>query len=379
MSLALKWVAGATLVMAAAMGIGRFAYTPLLPQMVSELGWDFTAAGDLASANFLGYMLGALLAPPLLRSRHVRFYLGLSLMASVGTTYLGAEVTDYFAWLLVRLLSGVASAFCLVLVTTQLMFVLAAERREAFGNVHIAGVGVGIIVCMLAVFIPADVEGQWSRLGGLSAVIMALAWFLMSSEDWQSPQTVTEAGGDHRRLAGIWRLIAGYGLFGFGYVVAATFVVAIAADVERLPVDPRSVWLVVGIAFVPSVYLWQWAANRWGLIETLRLAYVVEAVGVVTAGLGLGLTTLVAACVLLGGTFGAITALGLSAARDAAPHNVAGAVSAMTAAFALGQWIGPAVAGRMADHFGDFVVASLVAGALLLVAAGLLASAKRPS
>lgn len=281
MSLAFKWVVGATLVMAAAMGIGRFAYTPLLPQMVTELGWDFTAAGDIASANFLGYMLGALLAPLLVRSRHVRFYLGLSLMASVGTTYLGAEVTGYFAWLMVRLGAGVASAFCLVLVTTHLMFVLAAQRREALGNVHIAGVGIGIIVCMLAVFMPADVAGQWSRLGGLSAVIMALAWLLMSSDAWQPPAIPARADHDEGNLWRIWRLIIGYGLFGFGYVVAATFVVAIATDLEHLPVDPRSVWLVVGIAFVPSVYLWQWAANRWGLIETLRMAYVVEAIGVV--------------------------------------------------------------------------------------------------
>ena len=95
MSLALKWVVGATLVMAAAMGIGRFAYTPLLPQMAAEFGWDFTAAGDIASANFLGYMIGALLAPALARSSMVRLYLALSLMASVGTTYLGAEISGY--------------------------------------------------------------------------------------------------------------------------------------------------------------------------------------------------------------------------------------------------------------------------------------------
>ena len=103
------------------------------------------------------------------------------------------------------------------------------------------------------------------------------------------------------------------------------------------------------------------------------MAYLVEAVGVVAAGIGESLAVLLFACVLLGGTFGAITALGLSAARFAAPYNVAGAVSAMTAAFALGQWLGPAIAGRMADYFGDFVIASLLAGALLLISAGLIA------
>ncbi len=372
-SLALKWVVGATLVMAAAMGIGRFAYTPLLPQMATEFGWDFTSAGDIASANFLGYMIGALLAPALARSPMVRLYLALSLMASVATTYLGAEISGYTAWLALRLLSGVASAFCLVLVTTHLMYVLARERREALGNVHIAGVGIGIIACMGAVLLAGESAAQWGRLGGLAAVMMAVAWLLMNDRLWRPEPPATTEHEATGSLKAIWRLIAGYGFFGFGYVVAATFVVAMAERLGTSTMDPRLAWLAVGIAFVPSVYLWQALANRWGIIRTLRMAYLVEAVGVVAAGIGESLAVFLFACVLLGGTFGAITALGLSAARFAAPYNVAGAVSAMTAAFALGQWLGPAIAGRMADYFGDFVIASLLAGALLLISAGLIA------
>ncbi len=86
-----RWIIAATLVMASALGIARFAYTPLLPQMISEFGWSFAAAGDVASANFLGYTVGAFLAPRVTQSQSVRLWVALSFMASVATTYLGAE------------------------------------------------------------------------------------------------------------------------------------------------------------------------------------------------------------------------------------------------------------------------------------------------
>jgi len=357
--------------MASAMGIGRFAYTPLLPEMVAQYNWSFATAGDLASANFIGYLVGALLAPAITQSQNIRVWLAASLMASAATTYLGAEADSFNLWLAVRFLSGVASAFCLVAVTTHLMFVLADERQERFGNVHFAGVGLGILICMLAVYGGGDVSTQWARLGALSAGLMAVAWFLIGKHQFQPIPVVPR-----QRLSldfdwTLWRLIIGYGFFGFGYVVAATFVVAMAQRLDTPGIDVRSVWTVVGLAFVPSVYLWQWIANRFGLLNTLKLAYLVEAVGVVLAGVSGSYPGLLLACILLGGTFGAITALGLSAARAAAPRRVAFAVSAMTVAFSLGQLLGPAVSGRMADASGDFVMASLLAAVLLVAAAAL--------
>ncbi len=355
--------------MAAAMGIGRFAYTPLLPQMVAEFGWSFAQAGDVASANFFGYMVGALLAPQIANSPQVRLWIAFSLMASAATTYFGAEIGSYVAWLAVRFLSGVASALCLVLVTTQLIYVLAEQRAERLGNVHFAGVGIGILVCMFGVYQTGDVAQQWARLGLLAAVMMALAWFLIAGLQIARPQQPGQVSLRTSTDSRLWRLIVGYGFFGFGYVIAATFVVAIAGGLETANFDARSVWVVVGLSLVPSVYVWQWLANNFGLVHTLCAAYLVESAGVLMAGLSDSYGWLVVACVLLGGTFAAITALGLSAAREAAPHRIAFAVSAMTVAFAVGQLLGPAVAGRMADMSGDFVWSSVVAAVLLATAA----------
>ena len=115
------------------------------------------------------------------------------------------------------------------------------------------------------------------------------------------------------------------------------------------------------------------------MLGTLRTAYLVEALGLVIAGLSTGKVSLLIACVLLGGTFGAITALGISAAKAAAPHRVAFTVSAMTVAFAVGQLLGPAISGRLADSFGDFVWASMIAATVLVVAAVLVGRTAAPT
>ena len=109
----------------------------------------------------------------------------------------------------------------------------------------------------------------------------------------------------------------------------------------------------------------------------MRAAYVVEGAGLLLAGVSDGFLGLALASAILGGTFAAITALGISAARSAAPHRVAFAVSAMTVSFALGQLLGPAFAGRMADYSGGFFWPSLAA-ALLLFGAALLVPRRAP-
>ena len=367
-----RWVIGTSLTMAAAMGIGRFVYTPMLPLMSETYAWTFSQAGDVASANFLGYLVGAILAPRIAHAPQVRFLVALSLMGSVGTTYLGAEVSSFGAWLIVRFASGVASAFCLVVLTTHLLETLARERSEHLGNIHFAGVGLGIIICVGGYYLGGSVEQQWARQGGIAAAFMAIAWFALSPGPWLASKKKTEAGslsGDEK--ASLWRLTVGYGFFGFGYVVSATFIVSMAATVPSFS-DPALVWIVVGAATIPSVYAWQWLANRYNLLVALALSYLVLSVGVFLAGWGSTLTSIVLAAVLLGGTFGGVTALGLSAGRAVAPKHTAYAVSSMTVAFSLGQLLGPAVAGRMADAFGGFFWPSALCAVLLIISVALL-------
>ncbi len=372
-----RFALGATLTMAAALGINRFAYTPLLPPMLEAFGLSLADAGDIASANYAGYALGALAAPVALRSNARARILACALAASVISTALAAWAQTWGEWMLVRFLSGVASAYCLVMATALLGQVLIRTGEQTLGNLHFTGVGFGICVTAGVAWWQPDVAAAWLYLAAIAALLMIAAWrcFRGALRPQLGDRGITPgpATGWPRNT---WLVIAAYGLFGYGYVVSATFLVAIAR-VQGAPGTEQVTWLAVGAAAVPSVWLWQRLAAAASLRSALITAYIAETIGVLIAGYYGSLAALAIAGALLGGTFAAITALGLSYARatvhDASAFAAARVVGHMTVAFALGQWVGPALSGRLAQASGGFLVPSLVAAGFLIAGTVLLA------
>ena len=177
---------------------------------------------------------------------------------------------------------------------------------------------------------------------------------------------------------GLTALVVGYGLFGFGYVITATFLVAIVrASAEARALEPL-VWLVAGLSAAPSVGLWDWVGRRTGIIRAFALACALEALGVAASVLWLRTPGVILAAALLGGTFMGITALGLVAARRLSRGDPRRALAVMTAAFGAGQIVGPAFAGAVSDATESFLAPSLTAAGALLVAAVLVSAGVRP-
>jgi predicted MFS family arabinose efflux permease len=360
--------------MAAAVGIGRFAYTPLLPPMQEALGWSVPQAGDVASSNFVGYMLGALVASALTQRAERRRWLFAAMLLSVVTTCAGGVVVSFPAWLGIRFFAGIASAFCLVLSTAIISELLASCSRPQLGALHFAGVGVGIVVSVLVIELVRlsgfSVFGQWAGLGITSIALLAGSWLiarLLPNQEGAGKNGTSDAS--KRKVTTpplLKKLIVAYGLFGFGYVVTATFIVAMARRLDHATLVEPLTWIVFGLIAAPSVFAWQRLALRFGMFPALRLAYGVEAVGVLLAGFGPGHVALVTGGALLGGTFMGITALGLIAARQIAASNQGRAIGWMTASFGLGQLLGPAIAGRLAQMTQGFEAPSMLAASLLL-------------
>ena len=176
---------------------------------------------------------------------------------------------------------------------------------------------------------------------------------------------------------GIGRFIAAYGLFGFGYVITATFVSdMVRADPLLRPAEDL-VWLCVGLTAVPSVALWGWAGRRWGNERAFALACLIEAVGVALSVSGGGIWPLLLGVGLLGGTFMGLVSLGLVNARRMSGGDPRRNLALMTAAFGLGQMVAPTVAGVLHDALGSYLAPSLLAAAGLVVAAVLSAGAVR--
>ena len=364
---------GGLIALAAGMGIGRFVYTPVLPFMEEALGLTKPQAGIIASVNFLGYLLGALAAASSALPGGGRIWLLGALSASAVSTGAMGLTTSMAIFLSLRFVGGVASAFVLVFASALVLDRLAASGRPGLSAVHFAGVGVGIAVS--AVLISglsaggADWQTQWIASGVVALLALAaVVWLVPHEAEAASPAMTAQSEGADRRLVA---LIAAYGLFGFGYVITATFISTMVRTTPDLHSIEPVVWLVVGVAAIPSIALWTWIGRRWGTDRSFAIACIVEALGVALSVLTTNAVVVAVAAALLGGTFMGITALGFVYARELTIGDPRRSLALMTAAFGLGQMIGPTFAG-VTYRFGDsFLLPSLVATAALLVAAGL--------
>jgi predicted MFS family arabinose efflux permease len=363
----LRLALGGAVAMGCAMGIGRFVYTPVLPSMAEAIPLTASAAGLIASANFLGYLLGALATSFRLPGAPKAWLIG-ALIASAVTT--GAVGLSSSVALIAgfRFLGGVASAFALVFASSQVLEGLGRAGRSSLAWVHFAGVGIFIALSSQVILLPVGWEGMWLVSGLVSLAGVIVVALLVPAQPIAQPKTATTASGGQGR--GLIRLAISYGLFGFGYVITATFLIAIVREQPNLrPFEPVA-WLAVGLAAAPSVLVWVTVGRRIGLERAYALSCAVEAVGVLCS-LWSATAGLLLAAILLGGTFVGITALGLQAARAQTTGDPRRALGLMTTAFSLGQIIGPSFAGHLRDATGSFALPTICAAAALVAATAL--------
>ncbi len=359
---------GGMIAMAVGIGIGRFVYTPILPPMIVVLGLSKATAGLIASANFAGYLAGALGAARAPLPGPKRWWLMGALAFSALTTG-GMGLDGGVAWFLaLRFFGGVASALVLILASALVMDRLAAAGRPGLSAVHFAGVGVGIAVSAALVAVLNAYGSGWDAMwfgSGLASVIglVAVAVVLPSGVE---PLTAAPVSGVAARDPKLWRMTIAYGLFGFGYVITATFLVAIVR--AKVPALEPVIWVMVGLGATPSVWLWGVLGRRIGTAPAFAMAALVEAVGVLASVTSSGAMSVSLGAVLLGGTFMGLTALGLTRARELARGDARRTMAAMTGAFGAGQIVGPMVAGVLSDALGGFLMPSVLAAAGLVLA-----------
>ena len=368
-STALRFTVAGMIAMAVAMGIGRFVYTPILPGMMEELHLSPANAGWIASANYLGYLVGAFVAAGGWAHGRERLLMLTGLGFSTVLAALMGLTDTMVAFLLIRFLAGLASAFVMVFMASIVFSHINAAGRGDLQAWHFGGVGLGIAIsaAMMAVLVTdhAGWAAGWLWSAAISACGFVVVALLANEGPLVNGEPVREPALPKDRS--LMKIIVAYGLFGFGYVVTATFLVAIVRQGGGSRVFEAMVWLVAGLAGFPSTWLWQKIAGRIGLYTAYALACFIEVIGV-TASVALGgYSGPLLGGLLLGGTFIAITALGLQAARQQAPKAPRRIFALMTASFGLGQIIGPIAAGLLAQMSGNFFLASIVAAAMLVV------------
>lgn len=355
--------------LAVAMGIGRFAFTPVLPMMLQDAGLTLAGGGWLASVNYLGYLLGALSATALRVRPEQAIRAGL-LAIGIVTLAMGWPL-PFAAWMLLRLLAGIASAWVLISVSAWCLETLAVYQRPFLNSLVFAGVGTGIaaagLLCMALLGLHAGSSSAWLSLGLLSLAVTALIWRVFRP----LPAIAGPAQGAPARYRwNAWsvRLVLCYGVFGFGYIIPATFLPVMAKNaLHGSPLFGWS-WPLFGLAAALSALAVSALVKRIGNRRLWMACHFVMAFGLVLPVLSPGLPALFGAAVAVGGTFMVITLAAMQEAKRVAGRDATVLIGAMTSAFATGQIIGPLTVSAAGGGFAN----ALLVAAVTLAASALL-------
>ena len=361
--------------LAVAMGIGRFAFTPILPLMIQEGTVHLAQTAWLSSSNYIGYLVGAL---SLLKSKRHPLFVVLGLTLVTLATWLAS--LSGFGWLLVlRFLAGVASAWVLVSISAFAINWLKSRQVASSGLIY-TGVGIGItltgLICSYFIFqsvtVNAAVQSSlsplssrlWQYLGVIALLATLLVTFLLAKIHAQfastaatktSPTKATHTKATNANPTAsitpaklkLANILTAYGLFGFGYILPATFLPQIA----KQWLSGQSyllIWPFFGLAAALSVVLSQGLQRRYNnvsLLDVWRVSQIIMAVGTLLPALWQSLAGLMLSALMVGGTFMVVTMAGLQVAASQVMHYPKYNLSAlMTASFAFGQLIGPLTA-----------------------------------
>jgi MFS family permease len=374
--------------LAAAMGIGRFAFTPLLPMMLAERVVDLATASWLASANYLGYLLGALLCtfqPWLWRRLRIAVpvnspALVMSGLVATAVVTLGMALPWPGAWPALRFAAGVASAFVFIHTSSWCLTRLSRLGLPALGALVYAGPGAGIVLTGLAATVMVAWHGSatlgWSMFGVLAALLTAAVWPVLAARDGsaamaQHAASAAASEGSAPPGPEVAMLATAYGLAGFGYIITATFLPVIARQSLKESAWLDMFWPILGAGVVIGVLIASRLRGQGDQRLRLAACYLVQALGIAVGMWSPTLAGFAIGSLLLGLPFTAITFFALQEVRRMRPAAPAGLMGLITAMYGLGQIVGPPLAAALVTRSsnpaeGFALSLAIAAGALVL-------------
>lgn len=353
-----------------AIGIGRFALTPELPLMIRAGQVSLTGASLVAASNYLGYLLGAL--DVLHARRRLTLRLRLGLWLCVLCALASGVASDVAGHALVRFVAGVASAWVLILVTAWTSQALVMQGHPRYAASIFTGPGMGIVVVGLL----AIVVGQLQLAPGVGwvaygLVALGLQLYIRRQLPARLPRGAEGASRKLPRSRALDRLVLGYGLAGFGYILPATFLSQLARQLFPQGWFADVFWPLFGVGAAAGVLLGARLAHAGSAALRLALALWLQAAGVFASivlpgawGLGIG-------AVLVGATFLAVVQSAMQAGRELTPQHAREVSGLLTTSYAVGQLAGPLLAALSVQWRGDLQPA-LALAALGLALAGLM-------
>jgi len=360
--------------LAITMGVGRFAFTPILPLMQLDAGLSIPAGSWLAFANYAGTLAGALTAVAVRVPLSAAIRGGL-VVIGLATIAMGLA-HGFVAWLVLRAAAGVAVGWVLPLGSAWALERLAAHA-PALRSAVFAGFGVGIagagLLCLGLMQASARSSTAWLLLGVLSLALTAIVWRCFDDAVAPGAARRAAAAAATPRGDGRMRVIVCYGAFGFGYIVPATFLPVMAREVVRDPAIFGWAWPLFGAAAAASTFLASAFVVALGTRRLWITGHVVMALGVIAPVVSTGVGAIVISALLVGATFTVITMAGFEDGRRVAGPHATRMIATMAVAFNVGQLAGPIGVRYALTTAGDFSRPLLAAALALMLSAAALA------
>ncbi|ELD8115561.1 YbfB/YjiJ family MFS transporter [Staphylococcus pseudintermedius] len=359
--------------------LGRFAYTPILPFMQLDTGLDNKSVGLLATFNYLGYLIGAML-PIFYIMKNKVFDLKCYLLLNVATMLLFG-VTDHFViWSLLRLLNGFSSGAVFVLASNIVLEALHLARREGIAGLLYSAVGLGLFSSSLFIFLYTDVthwRETWIWLGS-AAFILTLIIIICLRENPTLPEPAShKAHGPENVIRYSKKFYIPFAIAyfceGAGYIITGTFLVAIVKTMPTLSEYAALSWMFVGLGAIPATVLWSMIGQRIGICLSVILAFLLQIVAVLMPIFTVNAFAIALSSMIFGATFLGLTTLFMSKSHqitfETKGNNL---VAVMTLIYSVGQMIAPYISGILIERTHSYNDALIFAAAILVV--GILSS-----
>ena len=361
------------------MGIARFAYTPLLPVMLDQTFLNDALGGWLATINYMGYMSGVLIAASIsdlkLKDRLYRIGLILAIISTIGM----GIVENYVLWSVMRFIAGLSSAGGLLIGSGLILNWMIRHGHKPELGLHFGGVGIGIAVTAIFAMLMSGnapwIQLDWSRFTwqqqwqvfSVIAVLLAIpAWFWLPRPN---SSNVTEAGktlvDKPPRRNWMLLLYASYFCAGIGYVISATFLVAIVDQQPALNGNGSLVWLVAGLAAAPSCIFWDRVARKTGVLKAITIAFAINIIGIVIPAFNHSLTGVLISGFFFGATFIGIVSLMLTMVGKFYPTKPAKPMGRLTLSYGVAQIVAPAISGVVAETTGNYTMPLIMASVIM--------------
>jgi predicted MFS family arabinose efflux permease len=355
------------------LGIGRFVYSLVLPDMRDSLHWSYSAAGFMNTVNAAGYLAGALVAARLSRRFGLFAVVRAGTLACVLSLLLCGLTADFAVLSVARLVTGFGAAVAFV-AGGALAATIGQAQPERSGfllSLFYSGPGVGIILSgLLAPFLlqgfgPGSWWIVWLAVSAVAALMM-----LPLLRPIAASAGLSQAGTAPLALRPIWIFLVSYFMFGAGYIAYMTFMIAYVRDGGGGPAAQSAFWCLIGVSAFASPWVWRGVLARGRSGSAMAIILGVNAIGAAMPLLGHGPLLLGASALVFGVAFFAVVASTTAFVRfNYPPEAWPKGIAAVTIAFGIGQTLGPIAVGAITDATGSLTSALVVSAATLAIGA----------